>query len=101
MITSINTRCRLTDAGADLIVSYAAKVVGTTIERVRLLDNGKVVNDSNVINSNSYTEEYTIKTDAGSRHQLQMEIDSPASSPRNVTNIATCPVAAAPTGPRA
>jgi hypothetical protein len=102
IITSLNTRCALTDAGADLTVDYTAKVAGTTVQSVQLLDNGKVVNDSGVINKNEYTTEFVIHTDASSRHLLEMQIQVPgASAPRSVRNSAVCPAPAAPAGPRA
>jgi hypothetical protein len=81
------------------VITYSVRATGTSLQRVKLLLNGEVAEDSGPINRSSYQHEYTTTPDAGKSYRAELAIDAPGARAPNVISLTSC--GNAPTGPRA
>jgi hypothetical protein len=76
-----------------LQVDYGARVTGTRINRVKLLDNGNVIDESGALNVSDFSKSYAGRAEPGSSHRLEIEItaESPSLRAPAILSITNCP----------
>jgi hypothetical protein len=101
--SSLSGTCRLTAAGAQIRVEYSAVASGgTVLSRVRLLEDGRPIEDSGAIEQREYRKTAVYEVDAGEQRTYRLATESPAGSGANVQTTVRCGTSATPTpAPRA
>jgi hypothetical protein len=101
--TSLSGTCRLTPTGADIRVEYSIFATGSAmLTRVRLLEDGREVEDSGPIERRQYSRTAVYHVDAGEQRTYRLAGESTAGSASNVQTTVRCGrVATATPGPRA
>ena len=89
--TSLSASCRQTADGPELVVDYGARVGGSTLRKVQLLDNGAVIDESGSISGDAVQRHYTAPAEPGSTHRLELMIDAPGTRPPTALLSTTCP----------
>jgi hypothetical protein len=101
--SSLSGTCRLTATGAQIRVEYSASASGgTVLTRVRLLENGRPIEDSGEIEQQTYRHAAVYDVDAGDQRTYRLSTESPEGSGANVQTTVRCGTSATPTpAPRA
>jgi hypothetical protein len=101
--SSLSGTCRLTATGAQIRVEYSASASGgTVLTRVRLLENGRPIEDSGAIEQQTYRHTAVYDVDAGEQRTYRLSTESPEGSGANVQTTVRCGTSATPTpAPRA
>jgi hypothetical protein len=101
--TTIDGDCRLTGAGATIRVEFAVTATGSTqLTRVRLLQDGKDLDDSGEIEQRSYQRVITVDAGPGEQHVYRVMAESQAGAGPPAQTTVRCGTQASPTaGPRA
>lgn len=88
---SISASCRSSGGSAEITVRYSISVVGEgRLTRVRLLDNGQVVDDTGPISETAVTRQKVLPGGGGASHTFQLWHEPAAQSPTNTRSTVSC-----------
>jgi hypothetical protein len=101
--SSLTGTCRLTPTGAEIRVEYSATATGSTLlTRVRLLEDGRQVEDSGEIEQRQYRRSAVYRVDVGEQRTYRLATETPSGPGSNVQTTVRCGTTASPTpAPRA
>jgi hypothetical protein len=101
--SSLSGECRLTPNGAQIRVEFQVTAFGSTsLTRVQLLEDGKQIDDSGVLDQRSYHRVATFDAQPGERHTYRLVSESGAGSGPSAQTTVSCGSTATPRpGPRA
>jgi hypothetical protein len=90
--TSVTASCRLTYYGAEITLVYTANAESEgSLTRVRLLMNGRMVEDSGAILVTEYRSEKFFPVGAGGRHMFQVYVNNTGPQPTLTWSFTRCP----------
>ena len=101
--SSLQSACHLTPTGADIRVEYSVVTGGSTmLTRVKLLEDGREVEDSGVLEQRTFRRVSVFHVEAGAQRTYRIAAEARGASVANVQTTVRCGSVATPTpGPRA
>lgn len=101
--SSISGSCRITATGAEIRVEYGATAVGSTqLTRVRLLQDGREIEDSGPLEQIRFTRVATLQVQPGEEHVYRVTAEALGARSGNVQSTVRCGRLPTPSpGPRA
>lgn len=93
IISSITASCRLLLNAAEISIDYRASARGGVLTRVRLVQDGFVVEDSGNIAEPEWRRIETYPAGGGSTHVYQVQIEAGSLRSSSARNIVRCPAA--------
>ena len=101
--TSLQGSCQLTPTGADIRVEYSVITGGSTmLTRVKLLEDGREVEDSGVLEQRTFRRVSVFHVEPGDQRTYRIAAEARGASAANVQTTVRCGSVATPTpGPRA
>ncbi len=101
--SSIAGSCRITATGAEIRVEYTVMAFGSAqLQRVRLLQDGREVEDSGPLEQRRYVRVATFKVEPGDQHTYRIAAEAPGASQASVQSTVRCGTVPTPSpGPRA
>jgi hypothetical protein len=95
--TTLQVTCQLGILGAELVISYNARVEGPAyLRRVRVMVNGAARDDSGAIYEKLYVRELRVGAAPGRSHSVQLAIEAPDAAVPTLLQVVRCPGAPGP-----